>query len=213
MILEVEKAYEFPLALIHPSAWKACAANFVITAFFDIRYTLPLASNQEVGYRTDEVHESRQGPQPLVAPDLFLRPPVDIHERRQKQPDLKRSAKHDTSLLTGTKVFPFFLRHDTNLSRCSGSRARQIFHGSTYRRLPHYTALAQRQTHPYVRVLTYDRVMARTPDGASVFYTPADAAGTPFFFERYFSTHLVAVILAKSTLVASLAPCSDSVER
>jgi hypothetical protein len=41
-----------------------------------------------------------------------------------------------------------------------------------------------------VRVLTYDRAMARTPDGASVFYTPADAAGTPFFFERYFSIHI-----------------------
>src|SRR5207237_1304082 len=49
---------------------------------------LPLASEQEVGDRGDEVDERGCGPPPLSAPDLFLRTPVDVHESYCQQPNL-----------------------------------------------------------------------------------------------------------------------------
>jgi hypothetical protein len=67
---------------------------------------LPPPTEEEVAQRPDEVHERGRRPRPFAPPNLFLRPPAYVGERRREQPELHRAAQRHTRLLRQGELAP-----------------------------------------------------------------------------------------------------------
>src|SRR5829696_705741 len=74
------------------------------------------ASEQEVGDGADEVDERHRDPQPLSAPDLRGRTPVDVDERCNQQPELNYPGEQEGSLLRVAQIAPPLVWHERLLS-------------------------------------------------------------------------------------------------